>query len=285
MLTCAQGRNKFGKTALHNPALRYDLNIVMEVFANCVDESGATVLSNLDVSWIDMNVLAFLQGSKRQMESELAQLNEQAIQLWDATAAGLSLVGDPTDEYSDTIPPCSFWPSVRLPETSTVAEFDLGPEIQRPVALWPRRSAPGNPLITTSDLGHRCPQCSCGRGLIERDTELGDVVLVSAWCMFCGWSTGADPFAAISPVAAPLFLLAQVLLSELIRGYRSLLRLVTATVAVLLSLLRSAGYQCAIVISQRNFFTHHGAHPPRVQPLRRAPGLLSGMAFQLQVAA
>lgn len=88
----------------------------------------------------------------------------------------------------------------------------------------------------------------------------------------------------IPAIAEPLLFLAQVLLCEVLSRYEDLLRLVITAVAVLLSRLKRSAFRFAIATSQRSFFTCHGAHPPRIQP-SRAPGLLSGMAFQPHVAA
>jgi hypothetical protein len=256
----------------------------MEIEDDLTGKKGEAALRSPDVGWISMSMLAFLQRSRRQMEGELDRLDYQAALLWEGVVAGWSPEADPADERIDTVPPCSFWPSPRQQEILRIACLDLSPEIQQPHLLSCRPLRDCNGLVTSSAPRRQCPHCSFSQGLVERDTELGGVVLVSNWCAFCGWSTDAYLFASTRLIAAPLPLLAQVLLSGLIRRYRALLRVITAAVAVLLSRLRSAGHQYTIVISQRNFFTHHGAHPPRVQPAR-APGLLSGMAFQPNVAA
>jgi hypothetical protein len=73
-------------------------------------------------------------------------------------------------------------------------------------------------------------------------------------------------------------------LVEAISKSEKLLSLVIAAVATLLSRLRTAVVPSAIAVSQRNFFTHHGAHPPTDQPFGVA-GLFSGSEFQLTIAA
>jgi hypothetical protein len=288
MLTGGSGHNKFGNDALHLRARRYDWVIVMEVLNQCADETSGMIIYHSDMKWSnvlgtwnDVNVLGALQDRRKQLESDVVLLAGQEEELREAAESVLFHTGH-SDEYADTVPACSFWPSLEQDEMPTIADLDLGPGspqtviLTRPRKAWAFMRAPQPPSLP------KCPHCAL-HGLLEQRTPAGCVVLVSSWCLFCGSSSGGNVFALVNATAKPLLLI-QVLLSETLRRRKSLLKLVTAAIAVVLSRLRSFECQYAIVTSQRNFFTHHGAHPPRVQP-PRASGLLSGTAFQPRVAA
>jgi hypothetical protein len=225
----------------------------MEIFAKCAD--GTLVVAS-DVSWINMNVLAELQNRKRQLEGDVAELTVQAGQLWEALPDGVTFECD-ANEVGEAVPPCSFWPTL--------------------VGGWALEgySEPGVEAI-----GDLCKCCGCG-GLVQREMRTGSAVYASAWCTVCGWPASSDASYLFVTLAKPLVALAQIL--EVLCRYEGLLRLVVAAVSVLLARLKSSALRCAIATSQREFFTHHGAHPPEIRT-HCCLGSFLGRVFQPQVA-
>lgn len=235
-----------------------------------------------------MRVLAELKNRRAQLESEIAELDQRANQLWAGWTGGVSFEYD-GDEASETVPPCSFWPSTTEDESElSVADAIkayLRPQTRRTVVLpwcvadfWPTLA--GRQAAVYPAAQGRCSHCGSCHGLTEWDSTLYDWLFVSSWCLTCGWSEGRELFEITAP--APLFCLIHAL-SEALSRRESVLRLVTAKIAVLLSRLRLAAFARAIVTSQRSFFAHHGAHPPRVR-LQRVMGLLPEKAFEPQIA-
>lgn len=243
--------------------------------------------STFDTSWIDLNVLAALGDCRAELEDRVAELTGQA-ELWEATVAGPLSGPDFTAEYDVAPLLSSLWQPFY--ENEIVGVIDAAQQSLGVPHLWCSDPSPWQPnpsCVATSGLSivsGRCRHCSWSGGLVEQDVPAGCVAFVSIWCPICGSPTGSEAAYLISPLPDPLVLLAQVLIFEALSRCGNLLRLIVAAIAVLLSRLRAAAFRYAIATSQRNFFTHHGAHPPRVQP-RRAPGLLPGRVFELQVAA
>jgi hypothetical protein len=253
--------NKFGKPPLHFVARRYDWATVTEISAKCANG----ILVYADVSWIDMSVLAALQNYKAQLEGDVAELTAQAGQLWESIPDGIRFEYE-VDEVNEGVPSCSFWPT--LEQSWTPGSWNPAPE---------RYSTLGVAVVDGC-----CTYCRPGNGLVQREIPPGGALYLSAVCPVCGWRASWNtPYVTIA-FAKPFVPLARIL--EALSRFEDLLRLVVTAVTVLLAQLRSASYKHAIVTSQRNFFTHHGAHPPRVQPQRES-GLFSEKAFQLHVAA
>jgi hypothetical protein len=267
--------------------LRYDRFIMLEIFAKCADQADRAVVYTSDTSWIDWNVVATLQEHKRQIKSDFAELTEQAHELWQATAEGILFEYDP-DEPCETPPPCSFWPllnqnEVQAPQSGMVltvpqhsAFFSTAPAVM----TWGFSDTEAFELPQVSVPTDQCRYCY-GRGcLVEHDVPLKGMVFVSSYCLFCGWAD-SQPEYFLSSFTQPLVLLT---LLEALTCFADLLRIVIAAVAVLISRLRRTALRHAIVTAQRSFFTHHGAHPPRIQP-PHASGLFPEKAFQLRAVA
>jgi hypothetical protein len=258
-------RNKFGKPALHLPARRYYWIIVTEIFAKCADTNDGTLVYASDVSWINMNVLTVLQTYKAQLKSDVAELTAEASRIWEATPDGVWFEYD-ANEVSEAVPPCSFWPTL---EGSWIAgNWTAMPECYSKLGV--------------AVLDGCCTYCGSRNALVQREMPTVGAMYPLAGCLACGWPASSDTSYLFVALAKPLVALARIL--EVLSRYEDILRLVITTVAVLLSLLKRSAFRFAIATSQRSFFTYHGAHPPRMLP-SRAPGLLSGRAFQLHVAA
>lgn len=268
--------------------MRYYL-LVTDFINSSVDDVCTTVPPlAVKVEWIDMNALSALGRYRTALENQVALLSQQMSgfsaaddlfygpdfeiclppvsagdfrQLFDSSDAAVQENStDPTESF------CSFW-------------FFSGQPEPEGAGFW---RAPVQPTVRIVR-GH-CQHCWFQGGLFSKDVALGCVSLVSTWCPVCGMPAEPGRSAYVVPTFdAPLVLLTQIALLEDLSRFEILLLLVIAAVAVLLSRLRRAIIRNEIAIRQRSFFTHHGAHPPRIQPLQAA-GLLSGMAFQLQVA-
>ena len=246
--------------------------------------------------YIDTNVLALLGSYRATLEDVVVGLERQAAEL--STNPYSWFLGP---RFNVCIPAASLgeiWGSLN-PEISSLPH----PEGQHPNAdhnswlcsdfnqvpaqgpLLPFCLVPSpkpNPAVCVAS--GRCGHCMWQGGLVEKPQPLGCASLGSTWCPVCGSSTNTGLSTYLVSAIVPLVYLAQFLLCEALSRSEDLLRLVISAVAVLFSRLRSAAFRHKIAISQRSFFTHHGAHPPRVQPPRQS-GLLPGKVFQPQIAA
>jgi hypothetical protein len=229
----------------------------MEISAKFAD--GNVVYAS-DVSWINMNVLNLLQNYKAQLAGDVAELAAQANRLWEAIPDGVLFEHD-AGEISEAVPPCSFWPPL--------------------AGNWTPAPDGGSKLGVTVIDGC-CAYCGSGNELIRGEIPPGGPVSLSDGWLVSDWLANSDASCLFVPVSKPFVALARIL--EVLSRFEDLLHSVVAAVRVLLALLRSASYDHAIATSQRSFFTHHGAHPPRVQP-QRTSGLFLEKAFRLHVAA
>lgn len=263
----------------------------MEVFVKCAGDTTEALVYASNLSWLNTNLLSVLQAYKNDLEIDVAHLSEYANQLWAANSEYIPLEPEQTDGCSEIVPPCSFWPQDEGLRSSAGADlFGLGvlrPASRRTAVLpWSLSdSDPAVPVCTmegTLGTNQQCPNCGSHHGLAEWESLGLWPRIVSSWCLTCGWSS-QHPVGTVSALAEPLLFLTQVLLSEILSCYRNVLRLVTSAIEVLLSRLKLGTSPHSIATSQRGFFTHHGAHPPRVQPLG-VPGLLVGRVFQFRFA-
>ena len=262
--------------------LRYDRFIVLEILAKCADR---TVVYASDASWIEWDVLAGLQEHRWQIKSDFAALTEHVNELWQATAEG-TLFEYISDDPYEPPPSCSFWPLFNEDEIAACAS-SMGLATSHYSAY---STAPAAIVWAGSGMAFRCQpsipsgQCRQCRGygcLVEQNTLRREMIFSSSYCLFCGWRSGSQADHLFSAYTAPLILITQVL--EALSRCANLLRIVIAAIAVLLSRLKRFLFQCAIAIAQRDFFTHHGAHPPRLQPLCIS-GLLRGRVFEFRFA-
>jgi hypothetical protein len=227
---------------------------VTEIFAKCSD--GALVVGS-DMSWINMKVLAELQSYKTRLEGDVAEFVIEAGELWEALPDGLSFEYDSIED-SKAVPPCSFWPAL-------AGEWSPG-----------GYSKPGTTVI-----GDLCGYCGSSGGPVQREMPTGGAVCASAWCTVCGWPADSDASYLFVTIAKPFVPLARIL--EALSVYEGLLHLVIAAVTALLARLKSSALRCEIATCQREFFTHHGAHPPE-NPTQYCLGSFLGWVFQPQVA-
>ena len=234
-----------------------------------------------------MKVVAELRIRRAHLEREIVELKHRANCLWAAWTTGASFEYD-GGEDGETVPPCSFWPST----TENESELSVADAIKAYLRPQPRRSVVLPWCVSDSWLAvnehqavnpaaqGRCSRCGSCHGLTEWDSTLFGLLFASSWCLACGWSEDRGLLKVSVPDS--LFFVIHALFKVLSRR-KALLKLVITEIAVLLSRLRLIELEPAIVTSQRSFFTHHGAHPPRKQP-QCVLGLLSEMAFQLQAA-
>jgi hypothetical protein len=256
-------------------------------------------------AYIDTSALARLRDCKAELEGEIVGFTQQASRAQDAARSLLSCgysslcypaasstrfshylgrdVTYPVLALADGCPEADRYPAPPPGGGDDQSQYliHVGAychgEFNRPSFIRPQ--GPG-----VSGNGSS-PFCGWSGGLVEQCSPVGCLLVVSEWCLVCGSVQSCENFAPYSAfvLSVPLVLLTQIHLLEAIARCRGLLRLVVAAVAVLLSRLRSPAIRNEIAIRQRSFFTHHGAHPPRLRPLR-ASGLLSGRVFQLQFA-
>lgn len=269
--------------------MRYDL-LVSDFINLSVDDVRSTVpLLAPDVEWIDIKALNALGRYRTAIESQVALLSEQ---MRDFSARTDDLFSGP--DFEICLPPVSAEDFRRLFDSGDAVAHESSIEPTEALcSFWFLSGEPdptgggfwGPPVEPTVRVvaGH-CQHCWFQGGLFSKDVAAGCVSLISTWCPVCGMPGPGRSAYVLPTFGAPLVLLAQIALLETLSRFKILLLLVIAAVAVLLSRLRRAIVRNEIAIRQRSFFTHHGTHPPRIEP-SRAPGLLSGMAFQLQVAA
>jgi hypothetical protein len=145
------------------------------------------------------------------------------------------------------------------------------------LSSWVSRSK-HYPIEEVSYVSGKCHRCGWGAGLFERRVETPCAAVVSHICPACG---SDNP--VLDELRSVALAFVQIRVLETLVQSIILLRLVMAAVSVLLSRLRKSASHYAIVVNQKSFFMHHGAHPPRIQPIR-ALGLSPEKAFQLQIA-
>ena len=252
--------------------------------------------SEFATGWISESVLATLGNFKAELEETVLSLSDeaakefwsgpsftanysapQAIDFWQRLNGSCGVgCADATDKAREALY-IDFLFAASSSDLRLECPTRLG--LSSPEALYSTEPA-------VSIVGGRCRRCWWGGGLVERQVPYGCFALISCECPVCGCTTAGGSLADFVPtIADPLLSLTRALLCEIFRRcYEDVLRLVISAVAVLLSRLKRAAFRSAIATSQRSFFACHGAHPPRTQP-SRAPGLLSGMAFQPNVAA
>ena len=255
---------------------------MLEILAKCADR---TVVYASDKTWTEWNVLAALQEHKWQIKNDFAALTEDVNELWQSTAEG-TLSEYAEDDLCEAPPPCSFWPLFREDEIAACASStgmamsDYSVYSTAPATGWASSGIAHR--CQTSLASAQCRQCKGYGCLVEQNILRREMIFSSSHCLLCGWRSGSlvdHLFFAYTP---PLILITQVL--DALSRCASLLRIVMAAVSVLLSRLKRFLFQCAVAIAQRDFFTHHGAHPPRVQPYCIS-GLLRGRVFGFRFAA
>jgi hypothetical protein len=260
-----------------------------------VEQISRTVLSSRSGPlWLDTNILAALGTYKSELEKAVGQLSAEKSKLH--TAVERLLSGPDLNVF---IPAVVLAELLQLPSEGDLpnrselenqflqATDDPSFDSDRPRAMRrPNPSYFGAETAGMRVVSGCCKQCGWGSGLLEERGPLGWLVGLSLWCPVCGVASVDARFQAyfLSAVAEPLVFLAQFVLAEAFLRSEDLLRLILAAVSVLLSRLRAAAFPRQIATSQRSFFIHHGAHPPRARSLAES-GLLGGRVFQLQPAA
>lgn len=120
-----------------------------------------------------------------------------------------------------------------------------------------------------------CTRC-CAASVISSVIGSDRAGMISLFCPFCG----AGYFCRDDDFTAALAFLWRAELAQKISKVEKLLSIVIAAVTVFLRAMRTAtAVPFAIAVSQRQFFTHHGAHPPTERSLG-SPGLFVGRGFQ-----
>jgi hypothetical protein len=271
---------------------------VLQFFGDISADVANRVISQSAVapSWINAGVLAKLGNFRAELEETVLSLSEhvvngfwsgpdfaieypgtRAIELWQRlNGSEVAEHPDAADEQREALY-IDFLVATSCSEDHLECPTRLG--LSSPEALYSTGPA-------VSIVSGRCRRCWWGGGLVERQVPYGCFALISCECPVCGCTTAGAGLAEFVPaIADPLLSLAEALLREIVRRYyEDILLLVICAVTVLLSRLKRSAFRSAIATSQRSFFACHGAHPPRTQP-SQAPGLLSGMAFQPNVAA
>lgn len=121
-----------------------------------------------------------------------------------------------------------------------------------------------------------CPNCLYNGAMVGQQAFGCAPLAVATWCPLCGCPSEVDGLAGFNTA---IFYLAKIEPLKTLSAPELLLQLVIAIVGLLLYIVRAKILRNEIAISQRNFFTHHGSHPPRIQP-QPASGLLHGKVFQ-----
>lgn len=234
-----------------------DGNVLAEIEDKCEQMIASSAKAVLEVTgrifaeqtvYFDSNLLALLGDQKATLAAQIAELKGQAARYQLELSNSLQSL---TDSLIDvTVPsicePCP--PAVSL--------------------------VPGG-----------CTRCGHTAGLFECCVPAGCAAAVSFWCPFCG----AGNVGVGWGVPAPFVFLAQVgwqlieAISKISKAEK-LLSIVIAAVVILLRWLRTTVAPFTIAVSQRQFFTHHGAHPPTDQPFGSS-GLFFGRGFQPAIAA
>jgi hypothetical protein len=224
------------------------------------------------------SLLADLGNDRARLESEVEGSASQAAQL-------RTIFSGPNLEFYSShfdlehLFPCSA--NAELAEA--IEQFD---EADNTLWVCSHHNVPGgqnvlspSPTPPLAIVGGMCPRCYYRGALVEHKVGGCGPVFVSTWCPVCGWCDADDVFAQFTTS-----IIAKIAPFENLSHPEILLRLVMAAVAILLYFLKGAILRHEIAISQRSFFTHHGAHPPRVQP-QPVSGLLLGRVFQPRFAA
>ena len=278
--------------------MRYHRIIVIEFLSNSIVDSTKRLFAGVSTD-LDASALALLGNYRTALEDEIADLTQQAVQSSLATSQRLLSQLDFCIEDVAVAAASGFWQPVNGHVLAGFAEpgqfcqtrwDSLLCQAQfcefKALCPTPIEAGPTNLCYPVGPVfGGQCWQCGQYIGMAEQQSSSGSVFIFPS-CPGCGSAAGDAGF---TTYLGPTFLdplvifVAQFLLAEVLCRSEHLLRFVIAAVAVILSRLRATVLHHAIAIAQRSFFTHHGAHPPRVQPLQ-ASGLLPGRVFQFQAA-
>jgi hypothetical protein len=284
------------KSLLHVRTMPYDLTVMLQFFDSSADQTYRAISqSHFAPSWINAGVLATLGNFKAKLEETVVGLSEQASdEFWSGADVTLEYAALRAIDFWQRLSQNGIIGCARTPGDEREAlyiDFVLAASSPNHHPECPSRLGLPSPkaLYSTepavSIVSGRCRRCWWGGGLVERQRPYGCFALISCECPVCGCpAAGAGLVDLIPTIVDPLVSLTRALLCEIFRRYyEDILRLVISAIAVLLSRLKRSPFRSAIATSQRSFFACHGAHPPRIQR-SRAPGLLSGMAFQPNVA-